>query len=78
MQDFDKLMSDLKRSHDEIRLKIHLGKKDVQDEWANVERRWQSFEKKAELERSAKSVGHALDALGGELKSAFARVRAAL
>jgi hypothetical protein len=78
MQDFNKLMDDLKRSHDEIRLKVHLGKKELRDEWSNIEKRWHGFEQKAELERSAKSVTHALSALGLELKTAFARVRSAL
>ena len=78
MQDFEKLMSELKRSHDEIKLKVHLGKKDLQEEWSNLEKRWHSFERKVDLDRSAKNVGQALNALGLELKSAFARVRAAL
>lgn len=78
MQDFDKLMDDLKRSHDEIKLKIHLGKKEVQSEWSNLEERWHSFERKAELDRSAKNVGSALNALGLELRGAFTRIRSAL
>ncbi len=78
MQDFNKLIEDLKRTHDEIRLKAHLGTKDLQDEWSHLEKRWHGFERKAELERSAKDVSKALNALGLELKAAFARVRSAL
>ena len=78
MQDFNKLMDDLKRTHDETALKVHLGRKDLEVEWSDIERRWHGFEKKAELARSAKGVGDALKALGFELKTAFARVRSAL
>lgn len=78
MQDFNKLMDDLKRTHDEIRLKVHLATKDLQDEWSELERRWQSFQKNAELERSTKEVNKALRALGVELKTAFARIRSAV
>jgi hypothetical protein len=78
MQDFNKLMDDLKRTHDEIKLKVHLGKKGLRDEWSDLEKRWHGFEQKAELERSAKSVSHALTTLGLELKTAFTRVRSAL
>ena len=71
-------MDDLKRTHDEIKLKIHLEKRDLQEEWSNLEKRWHGFEKKAELESSAKNVSTALNALGLELKSAYAQVRSAL
>lgn len=78
MQDFSKLVDDLRRMRDEIRLKAHLGSKDLQDEWAALEKRWHSFEQKAELERSAKNVGKALSDLGTELAEAFKRMRSAL
>lgn len=78
MQDFSKTMDDLKRAHDEIKLKVHLGTKDIQDEWTALENRWRSFERKAEIEKSANDVSKALRTLGSELKGAFERVRAAL
>lgn len=78
MPDFSNLVEDLKRTRDEIKLKIHLGSKDLQTEWSEIEKRWETFESKAELERSAKDVGDALQILGSELKDAFHRVRKAL
>ncbi|RDI61061.1 hypothetical protein [Microvirga subterranea] len=78
MPDFSNLIEDLKRTRDEIKLKIHLGSKDLQTEWSEIERRWDSFERKAELDRSAKDVGDALQILGSELRDAFQRVRKAL
>lgn len=78
MPDLVKLAGDLKRTRDEIRLKIHLGSKEVQDEWSALEQRWSSFESKAKLDRSAKDVGDALKILGSELKDAYTRIRRAL
>ncbi len=78
MPDLVKLAEDIKRTRDEIRLKIHLCSKEVQDEWSWLEQRWNSFETRAELGRSARDVGGALKILGFELKDAFARIRRAL
>lgn len=78
MQDFNKLVEDLKQARDEIKLKVHLGAKDLQDEWTTLEKRWHSFEKKADFERSTKDVSSALRGLGLELEKAFSRIRSAL
>ena len=78
MKDFNTLFEDLKRTHDEIRLKAHLGTKELQDEWSILEKRWRSFEKKADVERSTKDVSAALRGLGVELQNAFSRIRSAL
>lgn len=78
MPDLTKLAEDLKRARDEIRLKIHLGSKEVQDEWSELEQRWNSFESRAEFDKSAKDVGDALKILGSELKDAYTRIRRAL
>lgn len=78
MPDFVKLAEDLKRTRDEIRLKVHLASKEVQEEWTELEQRWSSFESKAQLDKSAKDVGDAVKILGSELKDAYARIRQAL
>lgn len=41
-------------------------------------KRWHSFEKNADFERSTKDVSAALRGLGLELEKAFSRVRSAL
>jgi len=43
MPDFARLIENLKRTRDENRLKIHLGSKEVQDEWSEIEQRWTPF-----------------------------------
>jgi len=78
MPEFTKLVEDLKRTRDEIRLQIHLGSKELQEEWAEIESRWSAFESKAELDKSAKDVNDAVKILGAELKEALTRVRKAL
>jgi hypothetical protein len=78
MKDFKQLTEDLRRMHDEIRLKIHLGSKDLKDEWSDLEKRWHSFEKKADFEKSTKDVSAALRGLGLEIEKAFSRIRTAL
>jgi hypothetical protein len=78
MPDLEQIYEDAKRTRDEIALKIHLGSRDLQDEWERLEKRWKEFERKAELDRTAKDVGAAAETFGSELKSAYARIRQAL
>jgi len=78
MTELKQLYEDAKRTRDEIALKVHLGSRDVQDEWARLERRWKEFEGKAQLERTAQDVRAAAEILGSELKNAYARIRHAL
>jgi hypothetical protein len=40
MPDFASLVENLKCTRDEIRLKIHPGSKEVEDEWSEIEQRW--------------------------------------
>lgn len=78
MTDLNKLSDDLKRMRDEIKLKIHLGSMEAQDEWAGLEERWKSFRDKAELDRTAGDLGETMKKLGADLKSAYERIRKAL
>lgn len=78
MTDFDQLRADLKRMRDELALKIHLGSKDVQAQWAGLEKKWEQFAAEAELRQSAKDIGTAARALGDELKAGFEGIKKAL
>lgn len=78
--------------HDEIKLKIHLGAKEAQDEWHEIEKKWkkfandvkgseqklENFAKDAELSESGKDITSALELVGSELKAAYQRIRKAL
>lgn len=78
MTGLEKLVDGLKCTHDELALKIHLGSKDLQDEWSLLEKRWHAFEAKADLDRSAEEVRAAVQLLANELKNAYERVGKAL
>ncbi len=78
MQSFDKIVADLKALRDQARVKAHLGAMEAQDEWQKLESKWETFEARAKLDRSAKDVGAALDLLGAELKAAYERIAKAV
>ena len=78
MADFDQLLADLKKTRDEIRLKIHLGSKEAQEQWSVLEKKWDTFAAAAQLHESAKDVGAAARLLGDELKSGFESIKKAL
>ena len=78
MSDIKKMTEDLKQNYDEIKLKVHLGSKEAQDEWTELQERWHHFERQANLKKSKEDLGDAFEILGAELKEAFGRIRKAL
>lgn len=78
MNDFDDLMDELKQKRDELRLKIHLGSKEAQEEWEDLEKKMQDFSSRAELGKTGEGLGEALGQLGNELKRGYQRIRDAI
>lgn len=78
MSKVDELFSELRQKRDEINLRIHLGSKELQDDWNGVEAKWEAFAARAQLEKAGKDVGEAVEILGAEVSAAFQRIRAAL
>ena len=78
MVDISKIAEELKQKRDELKLQIHLGSKEAQQEWEKLEAKWDDFSAKAKLEESAESVGSALGLLGDELKQGYDRLKKAL
>lgn len=78
MSDFDELLDGLKQARDEIQLHIHLASMDVRDEWADLEKRWEDFNARAELQDSSEGISTAMTELGEEFVKAFRRIRRAL
>lgn len=80
MQDeFNQLINRLKVQRDELRVKSHLLKLDLQDEWAATERKWEQLNQKlqrAEKEGAEASheIGAAAKLLGEEIKAGYERV----
>lgn len=78
MTSLNEMIEDLKRRRDELALKIHLGSKDAQAEWDELEKKWNKFQNDAELNESGKAIGGAIDQLGTELENAYERLKKAL
>ncbi len=78
MSDCDDILNDLKQKRDEIALKIHLGSKELQDEWKELEGKWQDFSHRADLDDSMDRIKDAVGDLGSELKEGFLRIKKAL
>ncbi|MCG6969332.1 MAG: hypothetical protein LJE85_06140 [Gammaproteobacteria bacterium] len=81
--EINKLNETLKTERDELKVKVHLGKMEAQEEWEKAEQQWQHFKAKAEQfgaasKESAQEVGAALKLLGEELGHAFSRIRKSL
>ena len=77
------LIRDLKQERDEIALQIHLGKKEAQDQWIDVQNKLTELEQrfdsvKGAVEESGEDVWDALKLLGSEIKDGFGRVRDAI
>ena len=78
--DLSHLIEALRQERDELRVKLHLAKSDVRDEWDTVERKWEQVEAKlpqvkAELGSAATNVGAALALAIEEIQAAYRRIR---
>lgn len=78
-----KLVQDLKRQRDELRLQMHLANLELRNEWdkmdgklAELTRRSQPV--RAAVGESAEDVWDAVKKLGSEIKDGFDRIRKAL
>lgn len=76
--DLDKLMAELKQKRDELALQIHLGSKEAQQQWEELEDQWNEFAAKARLQESAEDIGAAASGLGDELAKGYDRLKKAL
>lgn len=78
MANIDDILRDLRTRRDELKVRIHLGSKEAQDEWHRLEDRWNEFAAKARVEDSAEGISSALGLLKEELVRGYERVRNAL
>lgn len=77
------LISALEQQRDELALKIHLGKKEAQDEWSQVTDRLDKLNDeykpvKDAMKESAGNVTEALYTVGKEIQESFQRIRKSL
>jgi hypothetical protein len=74
------VLEKLRRERDEIRLKLHLGKAELRDEWEALERKWENIEGRVagianEARDASHEVGAAFGVLAEELGEAYRRIR---
>ena len=79
----EQALARLQQERDELRVRAHLLKAEVKEEWDEVERKWEQIELRLERLRagaseSASEIGAALSQLGEEIANAYRRIRKAL
>jgi ElaB/YqjD/DUF883 family membrane-anchored ribosome-binding protein len=76
---YDELVSDLQQLRDELRLQIHLGSKEAQDEYEKLEQKWDELMQEGQplaeaVSDTAKNVGAAVDLAASELKQGYEKI----
>jgi len=69
---------ELQTLRDDLKVRIHLASKELQDAWEKLEVRWGHFQSQAELDKTASNVSEATKLLGEELKDGYDRIKRAL
>jgi hypothetical protein len=77
------MLERLRTERDELRVRAHLAKAEMKEEWEKLEDRWEDLEARAkavteEASDASKDVGSALEILGDELSQAYRRIRSRL
>lgn len=76
----EKELEDLRVTRDELRVRMHLGKLDAQDQWEQIEKQWQHVESKLKLageagREIAEDIGEATSHAVEEMKEGYAKLR---
>lgn len=79
----ERVMAELRRQRDEIRLQLHLGKAELKEEWEVLERKWEHLEERMEgvadeARDASREVGAAFGLVADELGEAYRRIRSRL
>lgn len=69
---------ELQTLRDDLKVRIHLASRDLQDAWEGLEGRWRHFQAQAELDKTTSNVSEAAKLLGEELKDGYNRIKKAL
>jgi len=75
-----KLMQQLERQRDELRVKMSLAKLEAREEWEKIEKQWAHLKANApqmreELGTTAGNVGATLHKVAEEIRDGYARLR---
>jgi hypothetical protein len=79
----DGLMERLRTERDELRVRVHLARLELRQEWDALERKWDQVRTKSggalrDVRGAGREVGTAAGALLGEIREGYKRIRAAL
>ncbi|HKQ60372.1 MAG TPA: hypothetical protein VJS92_03745 [Candidatus Polarisedimenticolaceae bacterium] len=69
----DEIFERLARERDELKLKIHLGKKDAADEWERLEAKWKELKTKSGPVREA--AAETARSVAAEIKQGYEKIR---
>lgn len=72
-QDLEDTRDDLRRTADEIKLKLHLAGMDAKDAWEDIQPRLADFERR--FDAKADEVGDELKALGNDIKQRLLNIK---
>lgn len=72
-QELEDTRDDLKRTADEIKVKLHLAGMDAKDAWEDIQPRLAEFEQR--FDAKAEEVGEELKALGGEIMQRLQNIK---
>ena len=79
----DELVDELKEERDKLRVRVHLAKMEADEEWEELEDKFEKLESKAKAigratAQSAEDVGEAVKLLGNEIKDGFKHIASQL
>jgi hypothetical protein len=78
---WDDAIAKLKQERDELALKMHLGRKDLESEWQLLEAKWNELKAvkgpplKEAASQTAHGVGSAMELAADELKKGYEKIR---
>lgn len=78
MSALDNLKAELAALRDEAKVQAHLGSMEAQQEWQEVEAKWNRFVAEARLHDSGQNIKSALEKLGEELRASYERLKKVL
>ena len=76
----EKMIQDLTRQRDELKLSLHLGSQEAKEQWVKLEEKLYQLKQRLEpakqaAEESAGNVWEAVRLLGSEIKEGFDKIR---
>ncbi|WP_299351806.1 hypothetical protein [uncultured Shimia sp.] len=78
MTDLKSMMAELQQKRDEIKLQLHLGSMEAEEEWDSLVSEWDKFLSKSQFDQTADEVGEAARELGLKMKAAYDNAKKAV